>query len=545
MTDQEFHHLLEQLMENEVSDAVRELDPEQLTPEQSRELLEHLTLEPRLREAFNQPGSFTAGVMKRYESESPASRTDFREAVMQKAQSTGHMTQAKASPSIFLPKILPWGIAALFAILFALSYSTTPKKQPAPTTQSDRVHLPEEVPPTAILVAEADADFSPNHRPQGVRFLPGFYDLRSGAIHLRFLNGVDLAIRGPARFKIHDSLNVDLEQGAARALVPESGHLFTINTPAMRVIDLGTEFGVVANGDDQSSEVRVFDGKVHVVPAGTNQTRELNTNETLRYSEKQGIEPSRLTASSFPAIDSIGFQQWQKWATAISHDPDLIAYLPFQKQFDRLKVFSSLPNPPSVSMNGVEWKTGRWPGKDALLFEKDGDHVELDLGADYQEFTLSLWIKCHRTDYPISSLANSSGWAPGSLHLQISRTNRVIWGGVRTAKSNADARAYAPSPFSLNNWVQVTYVFSKSQGKSLVYFNGTPGPAGPIPSDTVINPRNLRLGDWKILPDQSADNPQRGFRGLIDECLIFKRALTQQEIDTLITQGRPSFLWPN
>jgi hypothetical protein len=105
--------------------------------------------------------------------------------------------------------------------------------------------------------------------------------LRSGSIHLRLLNGVDLAITGPARFVIHSPFELDLEQGICRAAVPVTGHGFTINTAEMEVIDLSTEFWVSVDPKGRVFEVRVFEGEVDVIAANSTKKTRLEMYGTL------------------------------------------------------------------------------------------------------------------------------------------------------------------------------------------------------------------------------------------------------------------------
>ena len=37
---------------------------------------------------------------------------------------------------------------------------------------------------------------------------------------------------------------------------------------------------------------------------------------------------------------------------------------------------------------GARWVTGRWPGKQALLFDRDGDHVKVEIPGEFRQMTL-------------------------------------------------------------------------------------------------------------------------------------------------------------
>jgi hypothetical protein len=90
--------------------------------------------------------------------------------------------------------------------------------------------------------------------------------LAQGEVELLYDTGVKLILYGPAEFLVRDIGGV-LHCGGLVASVPEAGHGFTIETPHGKVIDLGTEFGVVVD-DFGVSEVSVFEGKVEAFPTG-------------------------------------------------------------------------------------------------------------------------------------------------------------------------------------------------------------------------------------------------------------------------------------
>ena len=545
MNDQEFNQLLESLLDGEPQDFV----PESLSPEQRHELIEFLAIEPQFRDMYSRPGSFATGVMKMLECDDATGRQQFREAVLHDNRKQRDFSWRA------LQNALPWGIAAVLLVLLAGSLLRQPAiPQPDVVAHPESNTPPSATSPAAILVAEAKAEFDPLHGPDGVRCEPGQYVLRSGSIHLRLLNGVDLAVTGPARFVIHSPFELDLEQGICRAAVPEAGHGFTINTAEMEVIDLGTEFGIAVDAKGRTSEVRVFDGTVDVVAANSTKKTRLKRNDALRISASEGVTAPRTSAEDFPDTRAIGFTQWQLWRDKITQDPDLIAHLPMERrQKGRLVVTSALPEAPVAKVTGARRVTGRWPGKEALLFDQDGDRVELDLGMNHEELTIAMWVKADRWDYPYTALASSNGWGPGALHLQTSRrATRRVHGSIRLSDKIEAVRAYSADRMELGRWHHVAYVLSKRTGQFQVFLNGVASQYRPddrssakaLPN-TPINPGHMRIGDWKWgnAPQKGKPGP-KGFRGRIDEFIAFRRALSQEEIDEMISCGRPRFLWP-
>jgi len=90
--------------------------------------------------------------------------------------------------------------------------------------------------------------------------------LERGQVELTYASGAKLLLTGPSEFLVR-STGGTLVRGELVARVPQAGHGFTIETPHGKVVDLGTEFGVVVD-DFGVSQVSVFEGKVETLPTG-------------------------------------------------------------------------------------------------------------------------------------------------------------------------------------------------------------------------------------------------------------------------------------
>ena len=123
--------------------------------------------------------------------------------------------------------------------------------------------------------------------------------LAAGLIEVTFLDGAQVVLEGPAKFDVQDTGLGELHEGRIAAVVPERARGFEIATNGLNVVDLGTEFGVLADGDE--TEVHVFRGLVmaHVLDANGQPVRtvELNTSEAAR------ITPASSMVARIPARD--------------------------------------------------------------------------------------------------------------------------------------------------------------------------------------------------------------------------------------------------
>jgi len=90
--------------------------------------------------------------------------------------------------------------------------------------------------------------------------------LDSGLAKLRFRKGAMVTLEGPAEFEVVSDELGRLRSGSLTATVPPEAIGFRVDTPAMRVVDLGTAFGIAVD-ETGTTDVCVFDGEVEVEPA--------------------------------------------------------------------------------------------------------------------------------------------------------------------------------------------------------------------------------------------------------------------------------------
>jgi ferric-dicitrate binding protein FerR (iron transport regulator) len=87
--------------------------------------------------------------------------------------------------------------------------------------------------------------------------------LDRGTLHLTFVGGAQVALGGPARFRVESDYAGRLIRGSLSAFVLEHAVGFTIHSGQLNVVDLGTEFRI-DQGNAESCELQVFDGLVEV-----------------------------------------------------------------------------------------------------------------------------------------------------------------------------------------------------------------------------------------------------------------------------------------
>lgn len=427
--------------------------------------------------------------------------------------------------------IVPWVIS--FALMLFIVCG-----QLIPETPPTLIKEPE--PFIGLLIDGAGVEFAEGFGPEDVRFETGEYRLESGVIHLRLDNGADIVVRSPATFRLHDSFHMELLKGDLRAVVPPSAEGFTVAAPKVDYEDLGTEFALSVDRTTGTSELHVFDGQVDAKePQSKTIISSITEGQSIQFT---GGNPEKIDApdlNRYPTAEAIGFLRWQQQSAGFGKsDPDLIGYYPFTEA-EELRNEAANPVTGNGQIKGARWVTGRWPGKAALLFDRDTDFVELNILGEYGELTFAAWLKIDRYEFSHSAIFNSNGWQRSDVHWQIHRT-----GSMRIGCHGATGgqRPIFKKSVPTNRWIHVAGTISQKNKKASVYVNGELAGWQPVTASNRSRPGIGRIGGW--LMETGTDRvPIRSLRGKIDEFAIWKRALTREEILDLVDRGKPSALW--
>lgn len=151
--------------------------------------------------------------------------------------------------------------------------------------------------PVATLVQAENCKWAGSDLPTAVnsKLGTGTLALVEGIATLKFKNGAMVMIEAPTKLEILSAMHCRLIEGSLTAEVPEPAHGFTIDTPDMKVVDLGTRFGVTT-GSVGNSQVRVFEGEVEIGGLAGGQPKRLKTGKGLNVASGNipaGQEPNR------------------------------------------------------------------------------------------------------------------------------------------------------------------------------------------------------------------------------------------------------------
>lgn len=120
--------------------------------------------------------------------------------------------------------------------------------------------------------------------PVAERLGAGTLKLRSGTASVTFESGARVRLRRQAELRLISAGRAHLQRGGLSVEVPPRAVGFTIDTPAVRIVDLGTEFDVDVDPDG-TTDVEVRRGRVELVPlssAGNQSRRQLTAGERVR-----------------------------------------------------------------------------------------------------------------------------------------------------------------------------------------------------------------------------------------------------------------------
>lgn len=174
----------------------------------------------------------------------------------------------------------------------------------------------------AILLQADNCKWAGSDLPtrQQSKLQAGTLELVEGIATLQFKSGATVTIEAPTTLEILNAMQCRLVEGSIVADVPEPAHGFTIYTPDMKVIDLGTRFGLTA-GSAGNSHVFVFEGEVKIDGLSKGSPRRLT--EGRAFSVASGNVPSAHEPVRFR--HSLEANGWTSISTGFGQGKDAYA----------------------------------------------------------------------------------------------------------------------------------------------------------------------------------------------------------------------------
>jgi hypothetical protein len=217
-------------------------------------------------------------------------------------------------------------------------------------------------------------------------------------------------------------------------------------------------------------------------------------------------------------------------------DPDLVGWWRFDEGAGTTASDSSGMGNNGTLRNGPQWVAGKY--LNALQFDGVDDYVEVPDNPSlrvYDEVTVMAWINTKRYDAP-----NGEAWQ-GILSKSNSPRSYSFYteagGDLHFSTSGVGPLSSPDVP--LNEWVHVCAMVIGGQIE--FYINGEP--AG-VSGSGIVLPGDTDTAT--VVIGRTNEGATRSFLGMIDDVRIYRRGLTQQEVQQAMKGlGQPFALGPN
>jgi hypothetical protein len=406
-----------------------------------------------------------------------------------------------------------------------------------------------------MLARVVDARWSPSTAPLGVgsALEPGWLRLESGLAQVVFYSGARVVIEGPAELQLLSLNEAACPTGRLLAEVPHAARGFRLKTAQLKVVDLGTVFGVDATRG--RTEVHVFKGKVEL-STGAAAAQPLGEGQAARA---EGNAPLRLMAARTAAFasmvqlqqrsvasEAIRYDQWRLANMRLNQDAALLVHLDFEDlsgaDWTLRNAAENSQVAGEVTAVGCQRAEGRWREKPALEFQSVNDRVRVVVPGELDALTLSAWVRVKGLDREFNSLFMCDGFEPGTMHWLI--RNDGVLGLTVFGPGGGDHHILASPPVltldKFGMWMNLAVVIDGKTRQVVHYANGVPVSRHALKVGPPFRLGLAELGNWNA---RSGPNPApaliRNFSGSLDEFALYNYALTDVQIRELYATGRP------
>lgn len=365
--------------------------------------------------------------------------------------------------------------------------------------------------------------------------------LQQGLAEITFDSGAQLRLEGPASLDIISAWEAALEKGGLKATVPAQAIGFRLHHNSVEVVDLGTEFSMIADSSGDA-EVRVLKGSVEVSPLVDEDPAPV----ILHESETRRFGKHRHHAQSFEArhrqlARKAALERWKLPANFVHWSFDEWKDGAFAMQTEGLTgAFNHGTTTPALT-------DGRW----GQALHLDGhQHLSLTLpGLSHATSrAVAFWVRVPK-DAELSQAQTMLAWPMrskkfGNRMLEIGwnrNPNLGPLGALRTELGKSYAIGATPlrdgawhhiavvfMPVGHDGALQVTqYVDGRLEGTTLRAIRVKQAPTEDAEADMV----------WLGRSFAKHTKARKPFRGDIDELFITDRALSPSEIVQIMTQN--------
>tara|TARA_R110002096_G_scaffold67332_13_gene163442 strand:+ start:4574 stop:6139 length:1566 start_codon:yes stop_codon:yes gene_type:complete len=404
-----------------------------------------------------------------------------------------------------------------------------------------------------VLAEQSDAVWEDQKLRRGDLLPQGIVKLKSGMAQLELFSGVTVILEGDAEFEVHSAMEMSVNSGKLRAIVPEPAKGFRVKTSKGDVVDLGTEFAIDVT--PQHADVHVLDGEIEW-HSNADSVSHLIDGDSLRWTASGERDEAAVELANFPGITEMQTERglrrerWEQHRKELQRDSRLLAYFtvePGQETSRKLADKSASQNDGVI----VRAKTSesRWEAPNtALDFSPTGSRVRLTVPGEHGALTFYCWARIDSLDRWYNSLFLTDGHELQEPHWQIMDDGRLFFSVKKQegGKGRKDKHiAYSPpiwTPALSGQWMQIATVYDGDAGTTTHYLNGEQISRDKLPKELVVKKVRIgaaSIGNWSEPMRQDPHFAVRNLNGAIDEFAIFAEALTAEEINELYLKGRP------
>jgi len=446
-------------------------------------------------------------------------------------------------------------IAAVLAVSVWVGHRTKPKTGTAKATTSDEF-VAQLTGAKGCRWADAATPASGDHLHKKQRL-----NLAEGFAEITFDSGAQVILEGPARLDINSAWDATLYSGTLKATVPPEAVGFRVAGPAVEVVDLGTEFSMIADGGG-TTDVLVLKGSVEAAPqnAADQQTVLLREKESCRFDESgtSAVSDSDEKFARFGQPEPLNrfapptrLVHWSFDETA-GRTVKAVAFGARPGSYDARLESVSDDAAASQHPAGRRERALRFDGK---LFAK----AAFPGISDNSPRTIAFWVKVPK-DAPLSNAYAMVAWraqstqvGPKSVHVGWNRN--PLEGTVGVLRTDYGAGfALGATPLRDGRWhhVAIVYVPGPESGAPVQvkqYVDGRfEGEGKPSPPGRRSAPATTASEDGASAIDSiwlgcrlgiSGPRKER-FSGEMDELFIADRALGPREIVRIMRENQLS-----
>jgi hypothetical protein len=377
--------------------------------------------------------------------------------------------------------------------------------------------------------------------------------IAEGFAEITFDCGAQVVLEGPAFLELHSPWSAVFHHGALTAKVPPEAIGFRIENPAVQVVDLGTEFSMLAE-ENGAAEVFVIEGSVEASgrdslnqPSKMITLKEKQARRFALHGDGEVTDRDQKLAKLSRKVEfqrGIGKTEYTHWgfdeaSGAIARGRS-VGFEPggFDATFEH-----ALPTPlvagrwgNALSFDGAFSARAAFPPKSPSGTRTAAFWCKIPADAALSESDAIIsWYSAETGERPVSIAWNGDPTlgALGALKTSLGRGLKVGSTPLRDGQWHHVAVVFAPNPDAPARTHLKTYLDGRLEATSFVR-----GAVKNWKKAGVADARFVAEGGLWIGRNPFQGSQPNGFRGEIDELYLINRALSPREIQHLLRKNR-------